>query len=140
MELSYDHYCFGCGERNPQGLQLKFSKEGEKVVTHFIPQEFHQGYPGIMHGGITSTLLDEAMSTCLHTLDLVGVTARLEVRFRKNIPINSPLQIEARITKSRKTLVDTEGRILFADGEIAAEAKGRFMIIDADHDIHVSKN
>lgn len=138
MELSYDHYCFGCGELNPQGLKLKFAKAGEKIIAQFVPQEFHQGYPGIMHGGITSTLLDEVMSTCLHAADLVGVTARLEVRFKKNIPINSSLQIEAWITKRKKSLVDTEARILYENGEIAAEAKGRFMIVDSSNNIHVS--
>ena len=61
MNLEDDHYCFVCGEENPSGLHLKFSANKGKIQTEFIPRKIHQGYKNIVHGGIISTLLDEAM-------------------------------------------------------------------------------
>lgn len=129
MELSYDHMCFGCGDKNPYGLKLRFEEEGEKIIASFRPSEFYQGYPGFMHGGIASTILDEVMSRCLNVLGHLAVTGRLEVRFRKKVPINQTLQCEGWIVKQKGPAVDTEGRIILADGSTAIEAKARFMII-----------
>ncbi|MBZ4655146.1 MAG: putative thioesterase family protein [Peptococcaceae bacterium] len=129
MELSYDHYCFGCGEHNPHGLKLKFTYDGTNIKTTFVPGEVHQGYPGIMHGGITSTILDEVMSRCINVLGYIAVTARLEVRFRESIPLHTPVTFEAWIVNRKRNLVDTEARALLSDGKVVAEAQGRFMII-----------
>jgi len=129
---NYQHHCFVCGELNPAGLKLKFTQEGEKVCTTFLPPEIYQGYPGILHGGITSTILDEVMSHVLHSQGLAGLTARLEIRFRQSIPIGQPVTFEARLIKRKGPLADLEGRALLAGGEIAAEATGRFMLIDVN--------
>lgn len=127
MSFTYDTYCFACGENNPQGLKLKFKLDGEKVSTVFVPAEVHQGYPGILHGGITSTVLDDIMSRCVNNLGLIGVTARLEVRFRRSIPIGTPLFVEAWITKKKGPLVETQACMMTEDGEVAAEGKASFM-------------
>ncbi len=132
MAFNYDHNCFCCGERNARGLQLKFVKEGDYVRTTFVPTEVYEGYPGIMHGGITSTILDEIMSQCLNYLGLLGFTARLEVRFRHHVPLNRPVCFEAQIVKRKSSLVETCARAILADGSIAAEATGRFMLISRE--------
>ncbi|PKM90355.1 MAG: thioesterase [Firmicutes bacterium HGW-Firmicutes-12] len=128
MEIDYNHHCFGCGELNSQSLKLKFLQGVDGVYTIFTPGDYHQGYPGIMHGGITSTLLDEVMSNCIVAIGFRAVTARLEVRFRQSIPLYRQLRIEGRITGRKRRVVDTEGYI-YLDGEIAAEATARFMIV-----------
>ena len=130
MTFNYNHNCFCCGERNVRGLQLKFIKEGDFVRTTFIPTGIYEGYPGIMHGGITSTILDEIMSQCLNSLGLIGFTARLEVRFRHHVPLDQPVHFEARIVRRKSSLVETSGSAFLADGSIAAEATGRFMLMD----------
>jgi len=130
VELTFQHYCFGCGEMNPIGLKLKFTQDGEMVRTVFVPGENYQGYPGILHGGITSTILDEIMSHCLHRQGLNGLTARLEIRYRKSIPIGKPVTFEARMLKRKGSLVDLEARAILDDGQLAAEAQGRFMLMD----------
>lgn len=128
LQLSYDQGCFACGEKNPQGLKLKFTYEQEVVKTTFVPTEIHQGYPGVMHGGLVSTILDEIMSWALQFQGFVGYTARLEVRFRKNVPLEQPLHFESRIIGKRGSLIDTEAKALSPEGEVMAEAKGRFMV------------
>lgn len=132
MQLNYDHFCFGCGEENPGGLKLKFRQEGDIIKTTFTPGEIYQGYPGIIHGGITSTILDEVMSTCLNAIGEIGVTARLEVRFREKIPLGKPVEFEAWITQRKGRLVDTQARALLENGKVAAEGKGRFVILEKD--------
>lgn len=128
MNINYEHNCFVCGEKNPHGLKLKFSQERDKVFTVFIPTETYQGWPGILHGGITSTILDEVMSQCIHFLGLMGFTARLEVRFRESIPILKPIRFEAWITRRKGPLVELESRAVLEDGSVGAEGKSRFMV------------
>jgi len=130
MEINYQHHCFVCGEKNQAGLKLKFSHAEDKVWTTYIPSAAYEGYPGILHGGITSTLLDEVMSQCLHVQGLAGLTARLEVRFKQSIPIGKPVIFEARMIKRKGTLVDLEAKALLEDGQLAATALGRFMLIE----------
>lgn len=132
--IKYNHGCFVCGENNPFGLKLKFFLDGEKVYTEYIPTETYQGWPGILHGGITSTILDEVMSQCVQTLGYNGLTARLEVRYRNSIPVNSKVRFEAWITRRKGPLFEIEGRAVLEDGKTAAEAKSRFMIT-ADHQL-----
>lgn len=122
-------YCFGCGEKNLIGLKLKFCREGEEICTNFLPTKNHQGFPGIMHGGITSAILDEVMAQCLHFEGLNGVTARLEIRYRENIPLNWPVKAKAKIVKRKGPLVDVEGKIWLDSGQVAAESWGRFMLV-----------
>lgn len=128
---NYNHKCFGCGELNPKGLKLKFHLEGDTVYTVFTPNDCYEGYPGIMHGGITSTILDEVMSNAIVAIGLRAFTGKLEVRFRHNVPINQPIRAEGRITARRGRVIDTEGCIILENGEIAAESTARFMVINA---------
>ena len=53
---------FGCGDDNPIGLRLRFTPSGEGVKASFIPSAEHQGFQEVVHGGIISTVLDEAMA------------------------------------------------------------------------------
>ncbi|MFZ5945671.1 MAG: PaaI family thioesterase [Bacillota bacterium] len=129
MEFYYDHMCFACGEKNPIGLHLKFTVEGDKVKTTFTPQNQHEGYPGIMHGGLISTILDEVMARNVNTLGLHGVTARMEIRFREPAPTGEELTFEAKIVNARKSVVDLEAKASLASGKTVAEALARFMIM-----------
>ncbi|MCD6567145.1 MAG: HAD-IA family hydrolase [Dehalococcoidia bacterium] len=121
--------CFACGEDNPIGLKLKPVYSGEEVRAEFTPGEFHQGWDNVTHGGILYTLLDEitAYAILCHGIDF-GVTARSEVRFRHIAPINEPIQISGRVTKSTKRLVETSGVLKLRDGTIIAEANSLFYV------------
>lgn len=129
MDFEYDHMCFGCGKKNPLGLHLEFKKDGEKVHTVFIPEEEHQGYPGVMHGGLISTIMDEVMARSINVLGYHGVTARLEIRFREAVPIGQAIAFESVITNTRKSIVDLEAKAILLNGTVAAEATARFMIL-----------
>ena len=81
MKLEGANMCFGCGKDNPIGLKLKFKIEGETASGEFAPDIVHQGYGGIVHGGIMASFLDEAAGRPLYDLGENSVTAKLDVRF-----------------------------------------------------------
>ncbi len=123
--------CFVCGVENPIGLKVVFEEEGKQVWAKFTPREEHQGFPGILHGGLTGTLLDEAMGRCL----MVGgeerwmLSAKLEVRYRKPIPIGEPLTVMGEVVQDRGRLIETRGEIRLSDGRLAAQARGMYLQI-----------
>ncbi len=114
--------CFVCGGDNPGGLRLSFEIDSEKqtLKTTFTASPVYQGYDGILHGGIISTLLDEAMAKLAYELGFNAVTASLEVRFKKPVPILEPLQVYGEIVEVKGKLVKAKSRVLKGDGTILA--------------------
>jgi len=117
--------CFVCGLENPVGLHLKFYETGPGEVTvDFTPPEYYQGYPGLLHGGVVASILDEAAGR-----SHMGIfpprfmfTAKLEVKYRKNIPIGKPLKIVGRAGKNRGRMAEGWSGIYNQEGELLAEA------------------
>src|SRR5262245_9262705 len=104
--------CFGCSRENAAGLHMRFFRDGDGVVSEATIAPQHQRAPGIVHGGIQATLLDEAScaTVALTTGDYV-VTGTLSVRYRRPCPTGVPLEIRARIVKD-------EGRYLIVRAEL----------------------
>lgn len=94
--------CFICGVKNQFGLDARFYEtEDKSLVAIFHPKEEHQSYPGRLHGGIASAILDETIGRAIRVLyeeEIWGVTLELKTKYLKPIPLNSPLKIVARIT------------------------------------------
>lgn len=127
-----DGMCFACGEKNPISLSLKFKEIGEnKVKAEFIPGEYHQGYNGIIHGGLTATLLDEAMAHVIGFKGIKAFTAELNVRFRKAIEIGEKLEIIGEYKSSKKTSVANvyyaQAEIFDKNGNLKAKAEAKFI-------------
>ncbi len=114
--------CFVCGERNPNGLKLVFDIDREKktIKTTFTALPAFQGYDGIVHGGIISTLLDEAMAKLSFELGYDTVTATLEVRFKKPAPILEPLEVYGEIIEVNHRMVKAKASIKKNDGTVLA--------------------
>lgn len=125
--------CFVCGWRNPYGLHLVFRQEGETVVSDFQPREEHQGFPGIIHGGIVATVLDEALNrtSMLSTQPAWTMTGRLEIRYRRYVPYGRMLRVRASPGMERGPMMQATGVLTFADDEstVLAEAHGTFMAL-----------
>jgi acyl-coenzyme A thioesterase PaaI-like protein len=122
--------CFGCGAHNERGLRMEFRTEGERAVCIYTPEPHHQGYPGRMHGGLVSTMLDEAMGWAVYGARAWGATARLSVRFRQPVLLDQPLRVEAWVTRNRSRLLELRGEVRDSDGLLLAEADGTFMKLD----------
>jgi acyl-coenzyme A thioesterase PaaI-like protein len=117
--------CFVCGVENPVGLHLKFYQTAPgEVSVDFTPPEHYQGYPGVLHGGIAATMLDETAGRALMGIfpPRFMFTAKLEVKYRKNIPVGQPIKIVGKAGKERGRIAESWSGIYNAEGELLAEA------------------
>lgn len=124
--------CFVCGPDNPIGLKLAFREEEGCYISQFTAGPEHQGYDGIVHGGIVSTLLDEIMARYIYAKGLQAVTARLEVRYRHPTPIGQPLTIVGWITRERGKLYELAGEIRLSDGTVTADGKATVALLKSE--------
>jgi acyl-coenzyme A thioesterase PaaI-like protein len=127
--------CFACGARNDNGLQLVFRQEGDAIVTEFTPDVRFQGFPGIVHGGILATVLDETLNRTATHEGRWMMTGRLEIRYRSVAPVGRLLRATARATSSRTRMLIASGEVVLADepATIIATAEGTFLPVPADY-------
>lgn len=110
-----DNRCFGCGD-NPWGLRLNFNIKDEWVVADPILDEKYQGFEEIAHGGIVSTLLDEAASwAVILQRKVYGPSYHLECQFRNPVPINTQLIVRGQSQEERHGIVRARSEVL--DGQ-----------------------
>lgn len=119
--------CFVCGVNNPIGLHLQFQDEGWTSAAEFIPQPEYQGYPGIMHGGLLTTLMDEIMARPLNVNGINAFTAKMEVRFRSAAHIGEKLCVRGELVNHRGRMYEMKAAVTRENGETVAEAAGTFM-------------
>ena len=122
--------CFGCGVGNHFGLHGRFYNTHDgKVVAVFQPGDRYQGYPQRLHGGITSSIMDETLGRAIIAIepDCWVVTVELTVRFKKPVPLDTPLKVMAEVTENTRRLYRSSGSMILPDGEIAATAKATYM-------------
>lgn len=125
------HHCFACGSLNTQGMGLVLHVERDRAWTDLELETRFQGWDGIAHGGILCTILDEVMAWSLAGADNWGMTARMSVDFRKPVPLATPLHAEGWITRTRRRIIDTQGRIVDATtGVELATATGVYVAAD----------
>jgi len=135
--------CLVCGLKNPFGLHTSFFElDNNELLAIFKPREEHQSYPGRLHGGIISTILDEAIGRAIMIQsegDIWGVTVDLQIRFKKPVPLHEELRVIGRITKDSSRFFEGTGELLLQDGSIAAEGRGKYLKIPlekiADFDV-----
>ena len=125
--------CFACGQRNPYGLHMLFRQEDDTIVSDFTPLVEHQGFPGIIHGGIVAAVLDETLNrtSMLGNPPAWTMTGRLEVRYRRNVPYGPLLRVRAHLSSQRGRHLTSTGALTLASDEhmILAEAQGTFMAL-----------
>jgi acyl-coenzyme A thioesterase PaaI-like protein len=124
--------CFICGVENPVGLKLKiYEVEPGVVETTYTAPEHFQGYPGVLHGGIVASILDEISGRALMgepSAPRFMFTGKLEVKYRKNVPIGRPLKIVGKAGKSRGKIAEGWAGIYDEAGDLLAEANS--LLID----------
>jgi len=120
-------YCFVCGLQNPIGLHLRFYQTGAgEIEANFQVPEIYQGYPGIVHGGVVAAMLDELAGRALmggEPATRFMFTARLNVRYRKNVPVEQPLRLVGRMEEDRGRTATATSAIYNEQGTLLAEAE-----------------
>jgi len=127
IQLSDDGYCFACGKKNSSGLKLDFRTEDGKAVAEFIPSKIHQGFKDIVHGGIITTVLDEAMVKVALSRGIKVLTAEIAVRFRSTLSVGDSSIVEAEVVKMGSRLIETAAWIRRSDNTVVAEAQAKLL-------------
>jgi acyl-coenzyme A thioesterase PaaI-like protein len=136
-ERLYEQVCFACGRKNSIGLHLTFAPVHESaadgsaregVEARYAPRPEDQGFPGVMHGGILVTLLDEAMAWAMFAHDnSLGMTAKMEVRYRRQVPPDAPLTVRGFVTRVRGRRIEVEATLFDTTGQRLVESSGLFL-------------
>jgi uncharacterized protein (TIGR00369 family) len=128
--------CLVCGLKNPYGLKTFFYElENDELMAVCSPMEEHQSYPNLLHGGITTAILDETIGRAILIKsqgEVWGVTLEFTTRYKKPIPLDGELRVIGRITKMGKRVFEGTGELLLPDGEIAAEGNGKYIKLPLD--------
>ncbi len=128
--------CFVCGVENPAGLHMRFyetdTEPAQVVAEYTVPAHF-QGYPGVVHGGIIASMLDEVTSRTIFrgSPTRFVVTAKLAVRYRKPVPVETPLRLTGRVVEDKGRVITVAGEILGPDGTLLAEAEATLVEVEA---------
>jgi len=130
--------CFVCGMENPIGLHLHmYETEPGVIESSYVAPEHFQGYPGVLHGGMVAALLDEISGRVYMGSDphrpRFMFTGKLEVKYRKNVPIGRALKIVGRAGRLRSKMAESWAGIYDDEtGELLAEANALHINVPAD--------
>ncbi|MGM9536575.1 MAG: PaaI family thioesterase [Intestinibacter sp.] len=122
--------CLVCGVENDLGLKARFYQlENGELVSIFNSKEFHQSYPGRVHGGISAAILDETIGRAISISDetIWGVTGSLEIRYKKPVPLDCEIITVARVTRDTRKLFEGTGEIILPNGDIAVTASAKYV-------------
>ncbi len=124
--------CIVCGWENPIGFDIDFVEGNGYVYGRVVPGDKFEGYNGIIHGGIISTLLDEVMVKALFSMDIVSVTMEITVKFRKSVSIEQELLIKGYPGEIKDKIAFARAEAILPDKTIAADAEGKFYILKGE--------
>ncbi|MFP4128523.1 MAG: PaaI family thioesterase [Desulfonatronovibrio sp.] len=129
-------YCYGCGSKNQQGLQIKSYRDGQRATARFTPAEHHIALPGYVYGGLIASLVDchgiATASAAVAEKEKDGeenhlnlkryVTASLHVDYLRPTPMGEELEIisTAQTSNKRKVMVEVN---IFAGGKLRARGQ-----------------
>lgn len=145
------------GLRNDSGLRIQYSVErvppgadppppdpdplfGCRVVGSWTADQGHMGFPGIAHGGLLMSIVDDVIGRCAALRHRWVVTGRLVTRFRLAAPVGEPLRIEGWITRWQRRAISGVGRILLPDGRVVVEAEGAYLPIPVELERQMTDN
>jgi len=125
--------CFACGTENPASMGIHLYRVADRVYADYaVPARF-RGLSKTTHGGIVCTLLDEVtVSGISYLLNETCVTAEMTVRFKKPVPIETPLRLCCWIVGREGRVVRGRGEIIGPDDQVLAEAETKAIALDKE--------
>ncbi len=128
--------CFVCGVENKQGLHLKFYlNDAQEIEAPVVIPDLYQGYPGMAHGGIIASILDETAGRMFlvdSSKDRIMVTSKLDIRYHKPVPVDTPLKAFGKIKEDREKVAFCTSKIVDLNGELLASAEVVFVRVPSD--------
>lgn len=132
LPVQDDHMCFACGPANPAGLKMRFTANGDTVVSRLTVPEHLRGWSDLVHGGVVATILDEIMSwTAIHLLKTIILTKSMTVDFKRPVRIGRPLEAVGRVVEVRHEREAVMAGTLYElpDRQVSATAEGVFALL-----------
>jgi uncharacterized protein (TIGR00369 family) len=131
LSVRADAGCFACGTHNPIGLHAQFDVDplAGSACCQLVLDERFAGWHQVIHGGILATLLDEAAIYACRSRGEKFVTANINVRYRRPVPVGSLVEVSAQIAETRRKIFNVHAR-LEINGSLMAEADVRVMCLD----------
>jgi acyl-coenzyme A thioesterase PaaI-like protein len=132
-----DYNCFGCSPYNEIGLHLHFYEEDDYVTAHWAPSTQYEGYPGVVHGGILSTLIDEVAAWTMYIkAHCAGVTSRMNLRYRKQADsTKGDFCLKGKIKEINRNLCYIDVQLFNAENEICTEAEVTYFMFSQEKSI-----
>ncbi|MGC8783649.1 MAG: PaaI family thioesterase [Armatimonadota bacterium] len=139
-KLPHSHTCFVCGEHNPKGLNVRFYADEHSATVPLFLREEQMGYPGIAHGGVLMSILDELMgwAATMQTGEF-SVSAEINTRFLKPVPLYTPLTARAQMTQRRGRVWYAHGEIVDEKGTVYVRAVGKYVSIGKERTAEILK-
>lgn len=133
--VSETHNCFGCSPKNDRGLKLKFEISGDTIYAPVQVGKVYESFPGVVHGGIIATILDEIMAQVAFRLEHhPSMTIGLRIRYLQPMQVNKKYIALAEISSRKGQTVEVEGKLHSAEeGDYVAFAKGTFFMLSPEH-------
>ena len=125
-----DPHCFACGFDNEHGLDMVFETNGSKLRSRVEVPSHLRGWSNLVHGGIISTMIDEAMSwTAIHLLKKLILTKSMKVEFKKPVKIGTPIIIYGFIVEEKNERAATMAAEIYdEEGDLCARGEGEFAL------------
>lgn len=116
--------CFGCCPTNPLGVKMEFYEDGDEIVSFWTPNRDYQSYQNTLHGGIQAVLMDEIAGWVVtEKLQTTGVTAKLNINYKKHVTTEAPIMLRASIKEVKRNIAYINVQITNHNGELCAEAE-----------------
>ena len=134
MVLQHIRECFGCGADNAVSLGVVHSAMDEGVESRVRFGREHQGAPGLVHGGLLATFLDETMGAIPVEVPFTRVTAEMHLRYRRPTPIGTELVCRARAgdVSSGRYTVDATIVDAAAPDVVLVEGRATYVVLDRE--------
>lgn len=125
--------CFVCGKDNLIGLNITFFRDQDKIRAEFVPESKHEGFKGIVHGGILFSILDEIMGrTAITTKGVMTMTVEVNIKYRKKVIVGEKIIFNAQMTKDLGRMIEAKAEARSEDGTLLTEAKGKFIVVSKE--------
>lgn len=132
VKMEGGNSCFACSTSVPGGLRMQFYLDGDEVVCYWKPDEQHSSWPGIVHGGVQTTLMDElGMWGVNMLLETAGFTRNLNVKYIKNVNTTKTVEVRAKIREVNRMFAFVDAWII-QDGKKCTEADIKYFIVSKE--------
>ena len=118
--------CVVCSSKNARGLHIDYDINKDGIVrATFKCDASLEGYPGMVHGGVISSILDGAMGNCMFACGLATVTVEMTTKSKHPVVTERDAIVSAKITRASHPLYLLEAEIVQC-GEVKAIATGKY--------------